>query len=293
MRLFVFGPGYSSRAVVRHLGDVPQSVAATARSAEKAREIEERGYRAVPLFSDNAKDHVKAAVEEATHILISAAPNEEGDPFLNSYGELLANAARLKWVGYLSTVGVYGNHNGAWIDETAPLKPKSRRSIWRVAAEESWRAAAAENGFPLGIFRLSGIYGPGRNGLIKIENGTARRIIKPDQVFNRIHVEDIGRAVSTAARTLKAGVYNVTDDEPAPPQDVITFGAKLMGAEAPPEIPFADADMTPMGRSFYGENKRVRNDRMKADLGGPLLFPNYRAALEAMWPDTFRLTPGW
>lgn len=287
MNLFVFGPGYSSRAIVRHLKDSIGRVYATARSKEKADELEGMGIIPVPLFDSGARDAVKQALGEATHFLMSAAPGERGDPFLTEFGDLLGGTDHLKWIGYLSTVGVYGNHNGSWIDETAELKSKNRRSIWRVEAEEAWSKIAKEKDVPLGIFRLSGIYGPGRNGIIKLKKGSARRIVKPDQVFNRIHVEDIGRAVAFAAKAACSGVYNVTDDHPAPPQDVVSFAADLMGIAPPPEIQFADADMTPMARSFYSENKRIKNDRMKAELGGDLLFPNYREAFSAMWPENF------
>ncbi len=170
----------------------------------------------------------------------------------------------LRWIGYLSTIGVYGNHDGAWIDETAECKPRAGRSDNRREAEKEWEALAAKRGVPLAILRLSGIYGPGRNAFVNLANGTARRLIKPGQVFNRIHVDDIAGSLAHLARHETGGIFNVTDDEPAPPQDVVAYAAERMGVALPPEIPFETAELTPMARSFYGENKRVSNAKLKA-----------------------------
>jgi nucleoside-diphosphate-sugar epimerase len=193
----------------------------------------------------------------------------------------LADTSNLQWAGYLSTVGVYGDHDGAWVDEETPVDPQSKRSRMRVDAENAWLHRQAVVGFELGIFRLAGIYGPGRSALDKVRDGTARRIIKPGQVFNRIHVDDIGRVVAAAATRGAGGVFNVSDDEPGPPQDVIAHAADLLGVDAPPEVLFEEADLSPMGRSFYGENKRVSNARIKQAFG-PMLYPTYREGLAAL-----------
>ena len=212
---------------------------------------------------------------------MSIAPNDAGDPVLNQYASEIA-AANPQWIGYLSTVGVYGNHDGAWVDEETPLNPVSKRSVQRVEAEQAWLAFAQENDVPVQIFRLSGIYGPGRNAFENFKKGTARRLVKPGQVFNRIHVADIAGALQAALAKPSTRVFNVTDDEPAPPQDVVAFAAQLQGVEAPPEIPFETADLSPMARSFYGENKRVSNQRVKEELGYSFRYPDYRTALKAL-----------
>ena len=190
-------------------------------------------------------------------------------------------APALRWIGYLSTVGVYGDHGGAWVDETTPLAPASRRSRERCEAEAAWQAFADARGVPLAILRLSGIYGPGRSPFDKLRAGTARRLVKPGQVFNRIHVHDIAGALIHLAASRTGGVFNVTDDEPAPPQDVVAHAARLGGFPLPPAIDFATADLTPMARSFYGENKRVSNSKLKQS-GYAMIFPTFREGLAAL-----------
>ncbi len=225
------------------------------------------------------------ALSETTHLVISAAPGADGDPALNLLPERLGSAMpRLQWIAYLSTVGVYGDHGGAWVDETSECRPVSDRSVVRLAAEKAWMAAAAGADVPVAVLRLSGIYGPGRNALVNLAKGTARRIVKPGQVFNRIHVDDIAGALAHLARLDLGGVFNVTDDEPSPPQDVIEYAADLMGVTPPPEIPFDEADLSPMARSFYGELKRVSNARLSAT-GYRFRYPDYRSALDAMWRE--------
>lgn len=279
MRLFVFGVGYSSTAFVEEVRDRFEWIGGTTRSTEKANALRKLGVEPF-LFNGEAKgDGIAGALQRATHVLISIAPNETGDPVLNHHGEDIA-AGKPDWTGYLSTVGVYGNHDGAWVDETTVCKPVSRRSVQRVAAEEAWLKFAAEHDLPVQIFRLSGIYGPGRNTFENFKKGKARRLVKPGQVFNRIHVADIASAMSLAMKRPVTRIFNITDDEPAPPQDVVAFAAELLGVEPPPEIPFETADLTPMARSFYGENKRVSNKRVKEELGYSFKYPNYRVALE-------------
>lgn len=278
MRLFVFGAGFSSKAIMEEVAGRFDWIGGTTRSADKAQALKAQGIEPFLFDGENASEEIRAALAEATHVLVSIAPNDDGDPVLNVLTKDLAAAAP-QWIGYLSTVGVYGNHDGAWVDETTPCKPVSRRSVQRVAAEEAWLTFSRTAGVPVQIFRLSGIYGPGRNAFENFRKGRARRLIKPGQVFNRIHVADIAGSVSLAMTRPETRIYNVTDDEPAPPQDVVTYAAELLGVDPPPEIPFETADLTPMARSFYGENKRVSNQRVKDDLGYEFRYPNYRIAL--------------
>ena len=288
MRLFVFGLGYSADAFVRRVSGRCETITATTRSAEKAARLAERGIAPV-LFDGTAPgNEVRAALADATHVLVSIAPGEAGDPVLAHHADDLA-AARPEWIGYLSTVGVYGNHDGGWVDEETPCRPVSRRSRQRVEAEEAWLAFAAKHGISVQIFRLSGIYGPGRNAFVNFEKGTARRLIKPGQVFNRILVEDSAGALEAAIDTAPATrIFNVTDDEPAPPQDVIAHAAELLGVAPPPEQDFETAELSPMARSFYGENKRVSNDRVKRELGYAFRYPDYRTALAALHRNGWR-----
>ena len=214
---------------------------------------------------------------------------ETGDPALAAYGHALASAPGLRWAGYLSTIGVYGDLQGAWADEETPAEPETERGVARLEAEAAWTAFCRERGLPLDIFRLAGIYGPGRNPLDRVRRGEARRIVKPGQVFNRIHVEDIARTVAAAIhqerREPETRLFNLADDEPAPPQDVILYAAELIGAPPPPEIPFEEAALPPMARSFYAGNKRLRNARIKRELGIALKYPTYREGLRALLDD--------
>ena len=209
--------------------------------------------------------------------------NSEGDPVLKLIaGNLRTLCPKLEWIGYLSTIGVYGDHGGGWVTEETPGSPILGRSIERVDTEDAWAAEADAANVPVAALRLSGIYGPGRNAFVNLARGTARRIIKKDQVFNRIRVEDIGGAALFLGERHMGGIYNVTDDEPGPPQDVIVEAARLMGVEPPPELDFDTAEMTPMARSFYGANKRVSNAKIRA-AGFRFRFPNYRMSLAEMW----------
>lgn len=283
MKLFIFGYGYSARAIAQQLSPDCDWIAATTRSAEKAEAMTSAGLRAFQFDGETPSAALKEALAEATHLLISIAPEAEGDPVLNCLRADLKQLPQLCWIGYLSTVGVYGNHDGAWVDEDTECRPVSRRSVQRVAAEKDWQALAEELDMPLGIYRLAGIYGPGRNQMIKLDAGTCRAINKPGQVFNRIHVADIGLAVAKAARQRHSGILNVVDDEPAAPQEVIYYCADLMGLPRPKELSFEDADMSPMARSFYGENKRCSNIRLHELIGGILHYPTYREAFTHMW----------
>ncbi len=226
-------------------------------------------------------DLVNEVVKNATHILVSTGPDAEGDPSLRLVGEAIAKRApQLKWVGYLSTTGVYGDHAGGWVDESTPLTPSTERGRARVAAEAAWQAIT---GLPLHIFRLAGIYGPGRGPFAKVARGTARRIIKPGQVFSRTHVDDIAQILDASiAQPNPGAIYNVCDDAPAPPQDVLSYAAELLNQPPPPEVAYDEADLSPMARSFYAESKRVSNDRIKTELGVTLLYPDYKSGLQAV-----------
>jgi nucleoside-diphosphate-sugar epimerase len=215
--------------------------------------------------------------------VVSVPPDQIGDPVIRLHGDDLRAAARLRWIGYLSTIGVYGDHDGGWVDEDTPANPASDRSQRRLEAEDAWLRLGRDGAGPVQVFRLSGIYGPGRSAIDNLREGTARRIIKPRQVFNRIHVEDIAAVLSAAASGRGAHtVYNVTDDEPAPPQDVIAFAADLLGLPVPEDVPFEAANLSPMAATFYAENKRVRNGRIKSELDVQLKYPSYREGLRAI-----------
>jgi nucleoside-diphosphate-sugar epimerase len=221
---------------------------------------------------------VEAAIASADGILVSIPPADGGDPALRRYGAALARS-RAGWVGYLSTTAVYGDRKGGWVDETDALLPVSERGRWRVAAEAAWLAS----GLPVHVFRLAGIYGPGRSAFDKLRAGRAHRVVKPGQVFSRIHLDDLAATLAASvARPDPGRVYNVADDEPAPPQDVIAHAARLLGVPVPPEVPFAAAELSPMARSFYAESKRVANRRIKEELGVRLAWPDYRAGLAAI-----------
>ena len=282
--LLSFGHGYRAEALARRLLDAGWTVIGTTRSPEKAARLAVRGVE--PLVWPGTDP--RAALARATHILSSVAPEEAGDPVLLAAGDAIAEAApHIRWAGYLSTTGVYGDHGGGWVDEATALTPSTRRGEMRVAAEAAWRALADRTGLPLHIFRLAGIYGPGRGPFEKVRDGTARRIIKPGQVFSRTHVEDIAQVLHASIQRPNPGAaYNVCDDDPAPPEDVLAHAAELLGLPPPPEVPYEEAEMTPMARSFYAESKRVRNDRIKAELGVVLRYPSYREGLAALLRET-------
>ncbi|MEO0390052.1 MAG: SDR family oxidoreductase [Pseudomonadota bacterium] len=272
--LLSLGHGYSARALAQRLIPLGWRIIGTTRSAEKAAQIAATGVE--PLVWPGAD--LQNALDDASHLLVSAGPGPDGDPALAQAGAAIA-AGQFDWVGYLSTTGVYGDHQGGWVDEETPLTPSTQRGQARVEAEAQWQAL----NLPLHIFRLAGIYGPGRGPFAKVRSGTARRIVKPGQVFSRTHVEDIAQVLAASIAAPAPGTaYNVCDDDPAPPEDVIAYAAKLLGLPVPPAIPFDQADMTPMARSFYAESKRVQNKRIKTDLGVQLLYPSYKDGLNAL-----------
>jgi nucleoside-diphosphate-sugar epimerase len=273
--LLSIGHGYSAQALARVLAPQGWRIIATTRSPEKAAALRAQGVEAILWPGSDLP------LDQATHLLTSVAPDATGDPVLRAHAAQIAAAApHLKWTGYLSTVGVYGDHQGGWVDEDTALTPSTARGQARVAAEAAWQAVP---GLHPHIFRLAGIYGPGRGPFEKVRDGSARRIIKPGQVFSRVHVDDIAQVLAASiARPDPGRVYNVCDDDPAPPQDVLSHAAHLLGLPAPPEVPYDAAAMSPMARSFYAESKRVRNDRIKRELGVRLIHPDYRAGLAAL-----------
>ena len=286
MGVFFFGMGYSSLATARSIHeiidpDVP--IAGTTRTEEGVERLAESPYRLHVFDGTRPGATLGADLRKASHVVLSIPPNDSGDPALNLHRGDLDRAPALEWLCYFSTVGVYGDFGGAWVDESAPTRPVNKRSQQRVEVEQLWRDYAAKRGVPLLILRLAGIYGPGRSSFDKLREGTARRIVKPGQVFNRIHVEDIGRITTLAAQRKLAGTFNLSDDEPAPPQDLVEYAARMMGVPVPPDIAFEDAQMTEMARSFYSDNKRVSNAAIKSALGTTLTYPNYRVGLDAIF----------
>lgn len=278
--LLSFGHGFSARALTPLALNAGFQITGTTRSTDKPADLTATGITALQWPGDD----LLPALDTATHLLISAAPTDTGDPVLAALRDAIARVApNLHWVGYLSTTGVYGDHQGGWVDESTPLTPATKRGILRVQAEADWQALAAETGLPLHIFRLAGIYGPGRGPFAKVRAGTARQIIKPNQVFSRIHVADIAQTLMASIEQPKPGaIYNLCDNDPAPPQDVLSYAAELLDLPPPPVEDWDTAEMTPMARSFYAESKRVRNDRIKDELGVNLLFPDYRSGLKAL-----------
>ena len=283
MHVLILGAGFSGSAIAKAFLPLAQSVTGTTRSDDKLDGLRALGIDALVYDGATISPELAAAMKRTTHLIQSIAPGREGDPMMRpgtpSLAELMPN---LQWAAYLSTVGVYGDHGGAWVTEETSLEPVSARSVERVAAEKAWLAFGRDSNIPVAVLRLSGIYGPGRNAFCNLEAGTARRLIKPNQVFNRIRVEDIAGAAIFLAEKSIGGIFNVTDDEPAPPQDVVAEAARLMGVSPPPEIPFETAELSPMARSFYGENKRVSNARLR-DLGFVFRIPDYRISLAELW----------
>ena len=279
--LLSIGHGYSARALAPLLLAEGWRIIGTTRSGEKAEALRAEGVEAVVWPGPDLRPYLA----QASHVLTSVAPTPDGDPVLADIGADLAQAKHLEWVGYLSTTGVYGDHAGGWVDEDTALSPSTRRGKMRVQAEAAWQAL----GLPLHIFRLAGIYGPGRGPFAKVRAGTARRIIKKGQVFSRIHVADIAQVLAASIGRPNAGaVYNLCDDDPAPPEAVIGYAAELLGRPLPLAEDFETADMTTMARSFYAESKRVSNRRIKQELGVRLRFPDYRAGLQSLLAEEER-----
>jgi nucleoside-diphosphate-sugar epimerase len=286
--LFCFGLGYSAQHYVAEFGGRFDRIAGTVTTREKAAAIAAAGiggHRVEAfVFAGEPSPQVTAALMDAAALLVSVPPDDT-DPVLAQCADTIAGAPQLQSIVYLSTIGVYGDHGGAWIDETTPTAPVSERSKQRLTAEQAWTALGAHAGKSVAILRLAGIYGVGQNALVQMARGTAKRIDKPGQVFNRIHVADIAQAIDACFERRADGIFNVADDEPTTQGVPVAFAADLLGVAPPTEIPFADAakEMSPMARSFYGESKRVRNDKLKHALGVQLRYPNYRDGLRALF----------
>lgn len=276
MRLFILGLGYSARHFVRRFGGSFSHVAGTVRDPAERDDL--AGVELHAFSGSRPADATVERISDADVVLVSIPPGSAGDPALAALGDVIA-AGRRKVV-YLSTIGVYGDHAGGWVDESTPPQSGLDRARMRVAAERAWTDTVQGD---VAILRLAGIYGPGRNALVTLHSGTARRIIKPGQVFNRIHVDDIASAIMAAINHNSSGTWNVCDDEPAPPQDVIAYAAQLMDIAPPAEEAFATAEMSAMARSFYASSARVSNTRLKRELGVTLVHPTYRHGLDALW----------
>ncbi|WP_063690787.1 SDR family oxidoreductase [Bradyrhizobium stylosanthis] len=275
MRLFILGLGYSAQHFARKFGGAFSHIAGTVRDPKKRDDL--AGIELHGFSGGSPTDETVKRVSEADVVLVSIPPGSTGDPALAAFGDVLGRHRRK--IIYLSTIGVYGDHGGAWVDESTPTQAAFERTRLRLAAEQAWMDIAPGN---VAILRLAGIYGPGRNALVTLRTGTARRIIKPGQVFNRIHADDIASAIM-AAIGHQGGIFNVCDDEPAPPQDVIAYAARLMGVAPPREEAFETAEMSAMARSFYASSARVSNAKLKRELGVALAYPSYRQALDALW----------
>jgi nucleoside-diphosphate-sugar epimerase len=280
MNIFCFGLGYSALHFLK--GQESAIASGTVREADKAEALRSDGIEAF-VFDGRRADAAMAPRLAQAEALLSTVPPDRVDPVLARFAGMIGEMTSLRAIVYLSTIGVYGDHGGAWVDETSQTSPRSERGQVRLVAERQWRALGASMNIPVHILRLAGIYGPGRNVLIKLREGEARRIVKPGQAFNRTHVEDIAQAIALALGAGgQGGVWNVADEEPAPPQDVIAFAAGLLGLEPPPEEPFETADMTPMARSFYADNKRVSIAKITRKLGFAPKYPTYREGLRAL-----------
>lgn len=276
------GFGYCARAVQRQLASHSWQFSATLRDTGQSAVLEGRGVRPVSVAA------MDALADDISHILLSAPPSAaDGDPLIDILSPFITSHSQsIKWIGYLSTSGVYGDHQGAWVDEETPAGPLGKRGQLRVDAEAVWRRLGDDAGVAVHFFRLPGIYGPGRSALESLQAGKARRVVKEGQVFSRIHVDDIASTLIASMSQPRCGrAYNVCDDLPAPPQDVVQFAAELLGVEPPPLIPFEAADLSPMARSFYSENKRLSNSRIKQELGVELKYPTYREGLIACLRD--------
>ena len=280
MRLFCFGYGYSAEALARELSARLDEVAGTRTNPEPPAEA---GAVLAAYKGDGPSAEVRSLLAGTTHLLVSIPPDLEGDAVLRDFAGDIAALPDLAWVGYLSTIGVYGDAKGAWVDETSPVRPLTERSLRRAEAERTWLDLGASTGRRIEVFRLAGIYGPGRSVTDNLRAGTARRIVKPGQVFNRIHVDDIARVLAAAIdKDTGHRVYNVSDDEPAPPEEVVAYAAELLGLPVPETLAFEAAGLSSVAASFWSECKRVRNDRIRRDLGVELLYPTFREGLRAL-----------
>lgn len=285
--LFCFGFGASARALANRLAPWGWEISGTSRDG---REMD--GQNTIIFDGSEPMRQAEENLSLASHVLVSIPPDSQGDPVLRHHGDDIAiRNGNPQWIGYLSTTGVYGDHDGAWVDECTPCNPVSERGERRRNAEKAWLALGESRKVATHVFRLAGIYGPGRTPFGRIREGRARRIHKPGHVFSRIHLSDIAIVLEASMHRPRSGaIYNLCDDEPAPSGEVIAFAAGLLGMEVPAEVSLEDANISPMVRSFYAENKRVCNDLIKKELNVSLAYPSYREGLRAChllgsWPD--------
>lgn len=280
-KLFCFGYGYSCD----YLGYALQQaggwqIAGTTRDPQKKALMKERGIKGYLFDYEKPLNDPALFLKDVTHLLISTPPDDEGDPVFLMHGEDIARQSSIRWIGYLSSTGVYGDRGGAWVDENTEIQPGTKRGSRRALAEAQWLSLLHDHGCPVHVFRLAGIYGPGRSALDSVRAGVARRIDKPGHAFSRIHVDDIVQILmASMAMPSPGAVYNCGDDCAAPSHEVIKYACELLGITPPPLIPYSEADMAPIARSFYSDNKRIRNDKIKQELGITLRYPDYRAGL--------------
>ncbi len=283
--LLLLGHGYTAgRLLDRHSGAFSR-VVATVRGPEKTARLRAQGIDAFAFDGGAVTADLAAALRRVTHAVSSVPPGTEGpaDPALEALAPHLSRAENLAFIGYLSTTGVYGDHGGGWVHEGLPAAPSGPRGRRRLGAEEAWRTFGRALSVPVTAFRLPGIYGPGRNTLVQLREGVSKRVVKPGQVFSRIHVDDLADQLAAALRSHAVPpALNIADDEPAPPEDVVVFAAGLLGIEPPPAVPFEEAALSPMARSFWAESKRTSNRLMTSALATPLAYPTYREGLAAL-----------
>jgi len=282
--LFCFGLGFTASEVISQLPD--WDVGGTQRHPVQKNENTAHQIKLIQFDGLLPAHDLEELDQKITHILLSVPPGEHGDPVYNLMGEWISNLPNLQWIGYLSTTGVYGNLEGATATEDMPCNPSGLRGSRRMRAEQDWLELYNSKALPIHIFRLPGIYGPNRNQLDSVKSGKAHRIVKKGHVFSRIHVEDLAQIITASMKAPNPGqIYNVSDDEAAPPQDVVTYAAKLLNVDPPPLQDFDTADLSPMARSFYADNKRVSNNRIKTELGVSLRYPTYRQGLDALFKN--------
>ncbi|WP_225868226.1 NAD-dependent epimerase/dehydratase family protein [Bartonella apis] len=293
-QFMMLGAGYSARAfaslygahVANTLDTAPSAtksrICGTTRTKEKFTSLENANIE--PFLFDEPTPTFFERLETTTNLVISVSPDETMSDAVLNRSDILGSMPQLKWIGYLSTIGVYGNHDGGWIDEEAPCHPSLERNISRLEVEKKWQAFGNKHNIPVAILRLGGIYGPSRNPFMKLRQGNKTLVIKKGQFFNRIHVDDIAGVIKAFSSAKREGIFNIVDNEPAPPEAVMHYAAKLMRVTDLEEVPFEKADMSPMARSFYGDNKRILNHKL-LKTGYNLKYPDYRTALEAMWKD--------
>ncbi len=281
--LFVFGFGYVARALAPRLEAAGWRVSASARRLEKAGDLAAAGIPS-HLFGPHGLTDFARVFQDVTHLLVTTPPGEAGDPVLHAHAADLERLRSLRGIVYLSTTGVYGDAGGAWVDEAAPIRPVHQRGVRRAEAEQAWNEIGETVGVPVTVLRLPGIYGPGRSAFDQLRAGTAKRLVKPGQIFSRAHVDDIAQAIEAALALETGAVLNIADDEPAPPQDVVTEAARILGVDPPPEESFeaASSRLSPMALEFYSANRRIANGRMKEELGLTLRHPTYREGLRAI-----------